>query len=131
ANVERYVPDRSEVPVRDVELLDTEDNRRRVARRLVMAADVETAAQRNRGGGGGLWLGDNDLGHDDLFFSKRLRRTMAIELINKTVTSIAMIAAEALSTLNSACGSLANVVTIVGKAVNRSSRWAGLAIFSS
>src|SRR5690606_33646307 len=73
-----------------------------------------------RGSGGG-----DGFGHDDLFFSKRLRRTMASEFTSRTNTSMAMIVAEALPTLNSSSGCLAQVVTMVGRATNRSPRWPG------
>src|SRR5918994_2946615 len=94
---------------------------------LLVGGHLEALRQRplrrlGRVGHGG---GPRCLGHADLFFSKRLRRTMAIELISSTNTSMAMIVADAFATLNASSGCLAKVVTVVGSATKRSLRWPG------
>src|SRR5690606_18427849 len=122
AHLQRHVPDRPEVAVEGVQVGDLEHDGELVDARLRLRAQHHARGERRaaleRRGAGGL-------AHDDLFFSKRLRRTIAIELINRTNTSIARIVAEALASRKPGSGCLAQVVTMVGRATNRSPRRPG------
>src|SRR4029453_7215194 len=127
ADVEVDLAHGPEVAVVDAEVADLEHDRQLLGVRGVVPVLRDRGALGQRGllrlgvgrGGGGR------VGHDALFFSKRLRRMMAIELTSRTKTSMAMMAGAVFGVLKSSLGSFAQVVMIVGMAVNRSVRLPG------